>query len=50
MNYPRMLCRDGVPSDDYRVVADEAEEAEAIKAGYIEAYTEPKPTARKAKS
>ena len=45
MNYPRMLFPNGDVSQQYRIVADEGEHKEAIKAGYLEAYSvAPKPT------
>ena len=37
--YPRMLFPAGDVSQQYRIVADEAEEKEAADAGYAEAYS-----------
>ena len=37
--YPRMLFPGGDQSQQYRIVADEDEHKEAVKDGYLEAYS-----------
>ena len=47
--YPHMLYKDGAVGEDWRIVADAAEETVAAEAGYLRAGESPK-RARKGKA